>query len=190
MIFPSLESSASRKALFIGIVLVIVNQLCGGFAFISYTAEIFAESGSSLSSSTSAIIIAFIQLLGSVVSTLITEKMTRKFLYVSTCLGTIIGLLAFGVHGMLKNFLELSQFTWVPIVSMSFVIFIASVGLMPLTFTILSEILPLKVSAKNQHNWKLIQIWFSCRFEALAFHFARHSCGLSHFYFFNSFHWL
>lgn len=124
---------------------MVVNQFCGGFAFINYTAEIFAESGSSLSASTSAIIIAIVQLLGSVLSTLITEKMTRKFLYITTCLGTIVGLLAFGVHGMLSTSMDMSQFSWIPIASMSFVIFIASLGLMPLTFTILSEILPLKV---------------------------------------------
>lgn len=78
-------------------------------------------------------------------STLITEKMTRKFLYVSTCLGVIIGLLIFGVHGMIKSIYETVQFNWVPVTSMSMVIFIASVGPMPLTFTIISEILPLKV---------------------------------------------
>jgi hypothetical protein len=132
--------------LFIGIVLVVVNQLCGGFAFINYAAEIFTESGSSLSPNMSAIIIACIQLAGSMVSVIITEQVTRKFLYVATCMGTILGLLAFGMHGMLKNFYDVSDFNWIPIVSMSFVIFIASVGLMPLTFTILSEILPLKVS--------------------------------------------
>jgi MFS family permease len=141
-----LESPASRRALIIGIVLVIVNQMCGCFAFINYTAEIFATSGSTLSPSTSAIVVAFIQLFGSFVSTLITERTTRKSLYVITCLGTIFGLLTFGLHGMLSTFIDTSQFNWIPIVSMSFVIFIASVGLMPLTFTILSEILPLKVN--------------------------------------------
>lgn len=137
--------STSRKALIIGIVLVVVNQLCGCFAFINYTAEIFAQSGSSLSPSVSAIIVAFIQLFGSVVSTLITERLTRKTLYVLSCCGTIFGLFTFGMHGFLSTLTDVSQFNWIPIVSMSFVIFIASVGLMPLTFTILSEILPLKV---------------------------------------------
>lgn len=143
--FFIIETPTSRKALIIGVVLVLVNQLCGCFAFINYTAEIFAQSGSSLDSNISAIIVAFIQLLGSIASTLITEKMSRKFLYVLSSLGTIVGLLAFGVHGMLSNLIDISQFNWIPVVSMSFVIFIASVGLMPLTFTILSEILPLKV---------------------------------------------
>lgn len=150
--FYFLESPIPRKALIIGIVLVIVNQLCGCFAFINYAAEIFEKSGSSLHPSISAIIVAFIQLLGSVVSALITERMARKTLYVITCLGTIVGLLAFGLHGFLATLINVSQFNWIPIVSMSFVIFIASVGLMPLTFTILSEILPVKVKCKNVIN--------------------------------------
>lgn len=141
-----LELKSSRKALIIGIVLVTVNQLCGCFAFINYTAEIFQQSGSSLSPNMSAIIIAAIQLAGSVISIFIVEKITRKLLYSLSCCGTIIGLLSFGLHGMLRTFYDVANFNWVPVVSMSFVIFIASVGIMPLTFTMLAEILPSRVN--------------------------------------------
>jgi hypothetical protein len=51
-----------------------------------------------------------------------------------------------GTHGYLKSIeYDLSAYNWVPVASLSFVIFIASVGLLPLTFVILSEILPQKV---------------------------------------------
>lgn len=129
----------------IGLVLVLTNQLCGTFAFISFTANIFMQSGSSLSPNMSAIIVAVIQVAGSAVSTFAIGRMSRKLLYSLTCLGTILGLLAMGTHGFLKLLLELEGFAWVPIASLSFVIFIASIGLLPLTFVMLSELLPQKV---------------------------------------------
>lgn len=130
----------------IGLILVSVNQLSGCFAFINYTAEIFRESGSSLSPNMSAIIVAIIQVAGSTISTFAVGKMSRKLLYVMTCFGVIVGLLAMGTHGYLKNYYDMTDFAWVPIASLSFVIFVASMGMLPLTFIILSEILPQKVS--------------------------------------------
>jgi Sugar (and other) transporter len=138
-------STASRKALLIGVVLVAVNQLSGCFAFINYTADIFLESGSSLSPNSSAIIVAIIQVAGSTISTFAVGNMSRKLLFSLSGMSTIFGLLTFGIHGYLKMYNDLLEFTWVPIVSLSFVIFVASIGLLPLTFVMLSEILPQKV---------------------------------------------
>lgn len=40
---------------------------------------------------------------------------------------------------------DVSSFNWVPIVSFSFVVFIASWGLLTLPFLVVTEILPVKV---------------------------------------------
>lgn len=125
--------------------LVVVNQLCGCFAFINYAADIFAQSGSSLTPNESAMIIAAIMLLGSAVSIIVIEKMTRKFLYSLSCGGTMLGLLSFGVYETVGIYYDLANLNWIPIVSMSFVIFIAYTGLLPLTFIMLSEVLPPRV---------------------------------------------
>lgn len=114
------------------------------------------ESGSSLSPNQSAIIIAFIQLLGSIASILIVERIQRKLLYSLSCFGTVLGLICFGMHGLVMTLMEIENINWIPIASMSFVIFIASVGIMPLTFTILSEVLPLKVNL----NFQLLSDFF------------------------------
>lgn len=103
------------------------------------------ESGSSLSPNMSAIIVAIIQVAGSTVSTFVVGKMSRKLLYAMTSFGVIVGLFAMGAHGYLKNYYDMTEFAWVPIASLSFVIFVASIGLLPLTFVMLSEILPYKV---------------------------------------------
>ena len=140
-----LESSTNKRALKIGLVLALVNILSGCFALINYTAEIFMESGSSLSPNMSAIVVGVIQLAGSCVSTVVVDKVPRKVLYFISCVGTMFGLIAFGLHGYLKLSLNVSMFNWVPIASLSFVIFIASIGLLPLTFIMLSEVLPQQI---------------------------------------------
>ncbi|XP_070507757.1 facilitated trehalose transporter Tret1-like [Chironomus tepperi] len=145
LLMDELKLRSTQKALCYGIVLVLVNQLCGCMAFINYTSDIFMRSGSTLSPSISAIIVATIQLLGSGVSVLITEKVSRKLLYSLSCCATIFGLLAFGTHGFIKGFLDIAQFDWIPIASMSLVIFAASLGILPLTFIMLSELLPMRI---------------------------------------------
>lgn len=72
-----------------------------------------------------------------------------------TCVGVILGLLTFGTHGLVASMIEkgtvqvnfdYSTLGWIPIATLSFVIFIASVGILPMTFIMISEILPIKVS--------------------------------------------
>lgn len=68
----------ARKAMVIGLVLATLNQLCGCFAMINYTAQIFQESGSDLSPNASAIVIGIIQLFGAYVSTILVDRAGRK----------------------------------------------------------------------------------------------------------------
>ncbi|XP_065084159.1 facilitated trehalose transporter Tret1-like [Ochlerotatus camptorhynchus] len=137
---------ATKKALLIGMVLVTLNQFSGCFALINYTANIFAEAGSDLDPNMAAIIVGGIQIIGSYVSTLVVDRFQRKVLYIATAFGSAIGLFAMGVHAYLKvSGYDVSAINWIPVASLSFVIFIAACGILPLTFVILSEILPQKL---------------------------------------------
>ncbi|XP_035795544.1 facilitated trehalose transporter Tret1-like [Anopheles albimanus] len=139
-------SPSARKALLIGLVLVSLNQLSGCFALINYTAQIFADAGSDLDPNMAAIIVGAIQIIGSYGSTIVVDRCQRKHVYIVTSFLAAIGLFAMGTHGYLKSQrIDVSAINWIPVASLSFVIFIASVGLLPLTFVILSEILPPKV---------------------------------------------
>lgn len=73
-------SQVSRKAISIGFALILLHELCGCFVLISFTATIFAESGSDVSPNLSAIIVGFIQLLGTLVSTKLVDRAGRKVL--------------------------------------------------------------------------------------------------------------
>lgn len=68
----------ARKALLIGIVLVSLNQFSGVSTMLIYTANIFQESGSSLSPNKSAIVVGVIQAIGSVTATNLVDRAGRK----------------------------------------------------------------------------------------------------------------
>lgn len=78
--WSDVTTGPGRKAMTIGIVLVLINQFCGCFAMLNYTASIFKEagSGSTMSPNMSAIIVAVIQLLGSYVATNLVDRAGRK----------------------------------------------------------------------------------------------------------------
>ena len=71
-------NKSGRKAIFLGVFLMFLNQFSGTLAIITYTADIFKSSGSNLSPNKSSIIIAFIQLFGVYVSSICVDKFGRK----------------------------------------------------------------------------------------------------------------
>lgn len=76
--WSDVTTGPGRKAMTIGIVLVLINQFCGCFAMLNYTASIFRDAGSTMSPDMSAIIVAVIQLLGSYVATNLVDRAGRK----------------------------------------------------------------------------------------------------------------
>lgn len=71
-------SKASRKAITISVVLVTLNQLCGTFSMLSYTATIFKVSGSNLSPNMSAVVVGIIQIMGACCSSALVDRVGRK----------------------------------------------------------------------------------------------------------------
>lgn len=71
-------TAPGRQAMTIGIVLIVLNQCCGCFAMLNYTATIFQEAESNMSPNVSAIIVGVIQLLGSYIATNLVERTGRK----------------------------------------------------------------------------------------------------------------
>lgn len=72
------KSKTARKALIIGVVLAALNQFCGLFAMLNYSAGIFKESGSNLEPNMSSIVVGGIQLLGSYMATNLVDRAGRK----------------------------------------------------------------------------------------------------------------
>lgn len=140
--------------------LISVNQLSGLFAFLSYTADIFIEADSVYAPNTCAIIVGALLVSGSLISLTLVDKFSRRFLYSVTTVGNIIGLLSMGLYSYLKTTSDVSSFKFIPVMSLSLVIFCASSGRLPLTYIMMAEIMPQSirsfgVSVSTTFNWIL-----------------------------------
>ncbi|KAL5275947.1 hypothetical protein ACFFRR_001648 [Megaselia abdita] len=152
--------STTIKAMTIGIVLMCLNQFCGIFAMLNYTASIFEQAGSSLSPNMSAIIVAFIQVIGSYTATLLVERAGRKILYLVSTVGSAIGLSVLGIYiNLSSKGYDCSDFEWVPVLSFSLTIFFAQLAILSLPFLIIAEILPSKIRSLGS-NICLTLLWF------------------------------
>ncbi|KAG7213790.1 hypothetical protein KM043_003010 [Ampulex compressa] len=135
------------KGLIISLGLFGGQQLCGIFAMISYTENIFRISGSSLSPNASAITIAAIQVLGSYLSTLLMERTGRRPLILISCLGMCVSHLVLGAFCYVQDLpKDVSGLSWLPIVALSVFMIAYCLGMGPGPYVVVSEIFARDVS--------------------------------------------
>lgn len=144
--FRDFTSTHAKKALAYGIFLMALNQFCGCFAMLNFTATIFKESGSTLSPNVSSIIVGVIQIIGALLCTLFVEKSGRKTLMTLSSFGIAFGLAVLSLYTFATSHgVDLSSFSWIPLAAFSFVIFISNLGVLTLPFLYVSEIVPTKI---------------------------------------------
>lgn len=141
------KGRAACRALTISIFLIVLNQFCGCYALLSYTTKVFEEAGASLSPIESSVLIVGVQLSANILTIYLVDRVGRKILFIASSLGTAVGITCLGLHNLYRD--QLDDFRWIPIASLSFAIFIASLGLLSLPYTIAIDILPAKVWARR-----------------------------------------
>lgn len=140
------EKQALRGVI-IGIMIAIITQFMGTYVYVSYGVLIFEQTGSSVDPYTSSIIIAVMQLVGNLCTTQLADTLGRKFLSFVSLIGSAIGNFSFALYMCLQiNGYDLSAYQWIPVGSISFVMFIASAGILSLSNLYTVENLPTKVN--------------------------------------------
>jgi SP family facilitated glucose transporter-like MFS transporter 8 len=128
--------------------LTSIGGFSGNVAILTYTADIFINSGSSLSPNESSMIVGGIQLLGVYVATLTTDKFGRKLLMTISCGGTFLFLFIMASydfmidHEIIENSTALN---WIPIFSLSMAVFVMSLGIASIPLMMITELVPHKV---------------------------------------------
>uniref|UniRef100_A0A1L8DF24 Putative facilitated trehalose transporter tret1 n=1 Tax=Nyssomyia neivai TaxID=330878 RepID=A0A1L8DF24_9DIPT len=146
--FKDFTTPAAKKGFVIGIGLMLLTQFCGCFAFVNYTATIFKESGSELDPNISAIVLGMVQIFGTYTSTIFVDRAGRKTLLLISSIGAATGLILMGTYSFFKfQGYALAFLDWVPVATLSLVIYISSVGILALPYIVLSEVLPSKIRA-------------------------------------------
>lgn len=124
--------------------LVYLPQCTGSYILLNYTTPFFAEAGSSMTPLQSSILICIVQLVANGITTVFIERWGRKVIFVVSCVGSGLGMIVLALHRLYKDDLP-STYDFVPMYGLSFVIFIASIGLLPCAYIITIDILPPKV---------------------------------------------
>uniref|UniRef100_A0A2C9H8R0 Major facilitator superfamily (MFS) profile domain-containing protein n=1 Tax=Anopheles quadriannulatus TaxID=34691 RepID=A0A2C9H8R0_ANOQN len=155
----------ARQGLLMGMFLMLLNQSSGSMALITYASSIFELSNPPstttvgvLPASISSIVLATIQLLGTIISLALVDRVGRKLLLIVSCFGMTIGYLTLAgyVHFLLPTgsspsdnavFDAVPSITsrLLPICSLSFSILLASIGLLTVPFIVMAEVLPAKI---------------------------------------------
>lgn len=179
--FFSVERSA-LMGIMNGIILVCFAHSTGFLVITTYAVHIFNNVGViDIDPYVSSITIAIVQLGATLCTTTFSDTLGRRVLLIISFLGSAFGLLSFASYSYFKQFgYELKLFEWVPVASLSFVIFTSSAGVVPLFSLVTVENLTSKVSVNEMQLLESSTIIVSnfCnlrRFEPLASLYAMYS---------------
>lgn len=78
MKWSDLVNNPGKKGMVIGIFLAVLDNFSGSFALMNYTATIFEESGSVMSSNESALFVGIIQVIGTTLLPFLVDRIGRK----------------------------------------------------------------------------------------------------------------
>lgn len=121
--------------------------MCSGIIVVTmFAANLFIESGSNFDAHVAAIIVGVLQVCGIYVSSMLVDNIGRRILFGVSSLLSAFSLIAFGTFSFLhKNGVDVSLVDWLPVVSLSFYIFVNCVGIRTVPFLYIAEILPYNV---------------------------------------------
>ncbi|KAJ8880288.1 hypothetical protein PR048_016754 [Dryococelus australis] len=140
-------SRGNRLALVVVLGLVFLQQVSGIFVILSYSTEIFQESGSSFSAEVSAILLGVVQTGTVVVSMFVADIAGRRVLLLISVVGSAIALFVEGLYFYLKMETEadMAVVDWLPVTALILFLIAYSLGLGPLPMTIIGEVFPTNV---------------------------------------------
>lgn len=127
-----------------------ISACCGASVLLNYGANIFKDSGSTFDTNLSTIIMGSVQLFGTLCVISLIDNFGRKFLLIISSIGCAFGLAALGVYNYLSihGNMSMENFNWIPVASVSIGLFSICIGVMPVSFVLMAEILPASVSNK------------------------------------------
>lgn len=109
-------------------------MMSGSYVILTYGTDIINEAQTKLSPNVSLIGFAGLQIIGTYLSSELVDRKGRKFLLIISLAGCAIGHATFYAYMQLVlSGIDVGNFDWVPILCMGFIVFMAAIGIIPLT---------------------------------------------------------
>lgn len=160
----NLSKLDSMKPLLISLGLMFFRQFCGINGLIFYTVQIFRDAGSSIDENLCTIIVALVNLMSSFIATMLIDLVGRKVLLFISSAVMSITLMILGSFFYYKDAgHDTSSLVWLPLASFIVYVFGYSLGLGPVPWLMMGEMLPSKVrdlagSIVTSFNWLCVFI--------------------------------
>lgn len=156
-----LSTTAAKKSLLICFSLMFFQQMSGVNAIIFYTSSIFGYAKSGLTESTATIIVGVMQVIATLVSSLVVDKFGRRILLLSSVVFMMLSGFILAIYFSLKNAgKDVTGISFLPILCVIVFISTFSLGFGPIPWMISAEILPPEIksvasSVAGTFNWLL-----------------------------------
>lgn len=126
--------------------LMAVSQFSGSFAISNYAVIIFKETGTIADPNVALIVMGCVQVFGTYSASQLMDKVGRRMLLLISTGGGCLALLVTGTFSMLaRHGYDLSAWSALPVISVSFYVFICAIGILPVPYLMVSEVLPQRV---------------------------------------------
>ncbi|XP_060522128.1 facilitated trehalose transporter Tret1-like [Cylas formicarius] len=142
-------TKASGKAFAISQGLMIIQQLSGVNVVYSFLHTIFRSTQSTISAEYSSTLVSAIQVVAVLLTPTAVEKLGRKFLLLSSSIGSAVSVISLGVYFLLqRNECDVvADLWWLPISSLFLFNVSFNIGLGRVSWTVVSEIFPTNVKS-------------------------------------------
>lgn len=135
------------KGIITSIAMAWFIQMTGSFVIMNYASIIFEKSGASLDSHIASIILAVMQIVAGILSTQFGDSFGRKTTLFISLTGAYVGMFTLALYTYLRHLgFDVSNFAWLPVVCLAFIIFISNAGIVALASVCAIENYPAKVS--------------------------------------------
>lgn len=102
----------------------------------NYANKIFQDSKTTLSHNTCSLVVAIVQSVANCLAMLLVDRAGRKILVTISAFGCFVSLMGMGLYDLFQ--IHLIEYNWIPLVTFSGLIFMSSLGILPLTFVLFS----------------------------------------------------
>ncbi|XP_044754524.1 facilitated trehalose transporter Tret1-like isoform X1 [Coccinella septempunctata] len=131
------------KAFIISLSLVFFQQFSGINVIIFYAQDVFAAAGSKLAPEISAILIGVVQILSSGATPILVERSGKRLLLLISATGMTLSLTVLAYYFyLLEKGNDVSNISWLPIVSLISFIIVYCLGFGPLPWAVMGELFP------------------------------------------------
>lgn len=136
----------ARKGFVVAVLFPLFNMMSASYVILTYGTNIIKRAHTNLPSNVSLIAFAVVQIIGTLLSSQLVDRKGRKFLLILSLVGCAVG------HAIFYSYLQIydagvdvAGFDWIPIFCMAFIVFIAGIGIIPLTLICTLEYFDSKV---------------------------------------------